>query len=104
MSDHFSRRDWMKAVGAAAAAAPAARLAEAVQSPARPTGEITDLVSTSDVHIPPRGESFMKFSFDFPEPAVAFGDHRFSFLIFTEENTYSLDRAGMRAEGDADRR
>ena len=36
----------------------------------------------ADVYIPPRGASFMKFSFDFPEPAVAFGDHRFSFLIF----------------------
>lgn len=70
---------------------------------ARPPGEISELFSTSEVFIPPRGRSFMKFSFDFPEPAVAFGDHRFSFLIFTDENTYSLDRAGMkvRREGDA---
>jgi hypothetical protein len=101
MSDQFSRRDWMKAVGAAAVAAPGVPLAEAVEAPPPPPGEITDLVSTSDVYIPPRGASFMKFSFDFPEPAVAFGGHRFSFLIFTDENTYSLDRAGMRAEGDA---
>ena len=39
----------------------------------------------------------MRFSFDFPEPAVVFGPHRFSFLIFTEENTYAMDRSLMRA-------
>ena len=44
----------------------------------------------------------MKFSFDFAEPGVVFGDHRFSFLIFTEENTYSLDRAKMVAIGSGD--
>src|SRR5207244_4341441 len=54
------------------------------------------------VFIPPRGLSFMKFSFDFPEPAVVFGNHRFGFLIFTDENTYSLDRAHMTARGDTD--
>jgi hypothetical protein len=66
------------------------------------TGQITELFSTSEVHIPPRGRSFMKFSFDFPEPSVAFSGHRFGFLIFTEENTYSLDRAGMKATGGGD--
>src|SRR6185437_15552623 len=40
-----------------------------------------------------------KFSFDFPEPAVVFGNHRFSFLVFTGENTYALDRSRMRATG-----
>ena len=55
-------------------------------------GDIVELYSTTEVFIPPRGRSFMKFSFDFPEPAVVFGDHRFGFLLFTEENTYSLDR------------
>ncbi len=44
----------------------------------------------------------MKFSFDFPEPAMVFGDHRFGFLVFTEENTYSLDRARMKASGTGD--
>src|SRR5881392_2261237 len=65
-------------------------------------GDIVELYSTSDVFIPPRGRSFMKFSFDFPEPAVVFGDHRFSFLVFTDENTYGMDRAHMSAQGTAD--
>ncbi|MBV9879491.1 MAG: hypothetical protein JO180_03300, partial [Gemmatirosa sp.] len=65
-------------------------------------GEIVDLASTSDVFIPPRGRSFMKFSFDFPEPSVVVGDHRFGFLVFTDENTYGLDRSRMRAESSGD--
>ena len=65
-------------------------------------GDIVELYSTSDVFIPPRGNSYMKFSFDFPEPAVVFGEHRFSVLLFTEENTYTLDRALMRASGNDD--
>ena len=44
----------------------------------------------------------MKFSFDFPEPSVAFGDYRFGFLVFTDENTYGLDRAKMRVDGSGD--
>jgi len=44
----------------------------------------------------------MKFSFDFPEPSVAFGDYRFGFLAFTDENTYGLDRSKLRAEGNGD--
>ena len=31
---------------------------------------VLPLTSTSEVHVPPRGRSFMKFSFDFPEPSV----------------------------------
>jgi hypothetical protein len=65
-------------------------------------GEITALSSTSEVFIPPRGRSFMKFSFDFPEPVVAFGEHRFGFLVFTSENTYGLDREKIRVEVDGD--
>ena len=65
-------------------------------------GDIVELFSTSEVFIPPKGESWMKFSFDFPEPAVVFGDHRFSFLVFTAENTYAMDRSLMRAAGNAD--
>ena len=112
VTDGLSRRDLLKSVGVAGAGtliganaqgAPPAAPIPAQPSAPLPAGEITDLVSTSDVFIPPRGRSFMKFSFDFPEPAVAFGGHRFSFLIFTEENTYSLDRATMRATGDASR-
>ena len=113
MSEGLSRRDWIVTVGAvgagalvpsdplllgATAAAPAPVRARDVYAP----GDITELSSTSEVFIPPRGRSFMKFSFDFPEPAVEFGNHRFSFLVFTEENSYNLDRAGMRAKGNAD--
>ena len=102
MSDHWSRRDWLKTVGAAGAGAlvPLDRVAAELAAPhaiaAHPqiaTGDIVELYSTSEIFIPPRGRSFMKFSFDFPEPSVAFGDYRFGFLVFTDENTYGLDRA-----------
>jgi hypothetical protein len=103
----------MKTVGSAglatamaspAPATDAGRTSSEPPQPAAPptSGEITELFSTSEVHIPPRGRSFMKFSFDFPEPSVAFGGHRFGFLVFTEENTYSLDRTGMKATGNGE--
>src|ERR1043166_6533771 len=119
MSD-FSRRDGIKPVGAAGAGAmlpisgsnaeaavPGSPVAVAGVQPLPirtlyATGDIVELYSTSDVFIPPRGRSFQKFSFDFAEPGVVFGDHRFSFLIFTEENTYSLDKAKMVAKGNDD--
>ncbi|HEX4683121.1 MAG TPA: hypothetical protein VH277_10445 [Gemmatimonadaceae bacterium] len=113
MSDSLSRRDWLKTVSAAGVGgsmlpldALAASAAASEAPPLRVTthrapGDIVELYSTSDVFIPPRGRSFMKFSFDFPEPAVVFGDHRFSFLVFTDENTYALDRARMTAAGNA---
>jgi hypothetical protein len=113
MPEPFSRRDWLKTVGAAGAAAsvPIDLLGASTSPPSaeavvaasgRVPGDIVELYSTSDVFIPPRGRSFMKFSFDFPEPGVVFGDHRFSFLIYTDENTYSLDRSRMSAQGNAD--
>src|SRR3982751_5932547 len=55
------------------------------------SAEVLPLTSTSDVFVPPRGDAYMKFSFDFPEPSVAFGGYRFGFLVFTDENTYALD-------------
>jgi hypothetical protein len=116
MDDAISRRDLLKtmAVVGASAVLPGDLLAAEPQrgvTPATPlsiqtryaTGEIVELYSTSDVFIPPRGRSFQKFSFDFPEPGVTFGDHRFSILLYTEENTYSLDRTRMKAEGNDDR-
>jgi len=118
MTEDLSRRDWIKTVGAASAGAlvpiagqstDAAAVPAATPVPAPPAvravyapGDIVELYSTSDVFIPPRGNSWMKFSFDFPEPAVVFGEHRFSVLLFTEENTYTLDRALMRANGTDD--
>jgi hypothetical protein len=114
MSDRISRRDVLKALGAAGAGAlvPGTALSGEPASapppiPAEPTprlaaGEITRLTSTSDVFVPPRGRAFMKFSFDFPEPSVAFGELRFGFLVFTAENTYGLDAERMRATVDGD--
>jgi hypothetical protein len=69
-------------------------LPQAVLTP-RTDGEMFPLNSTSEVFIPPRGRGYMKFSFDFPEPVVSFGEHRFGFLVFTAENTYALDRDKM---------
>ena len=122
MTDPISRRDWMKVAGAAgvsgllplstananeSAISPSIPAATVPSTPLPPaptlaTGEITPLTSTSEVFIPPRGRGFMKFSFDFPEPVVAFGDHRFGFLVFTAENTYGLDRSKMHVAMDGD--
>ena len=118
MSDSFSRRDWIRTVGVAGAAMPMGMgMGMGTVGPPHPPspipipipirtlhapGDIVELYSTSDVFTPARGRSYMKFSFDFAEPGVVFGDHRFSFLIFTEENTYSLDRSKMVATGSGD--
>ena len=117
MDDAVSRREWLKTigiVGAAGAVLPGELIAATGSGRPSPTieplavrtihapGEIVELYSTSDVFIPPKGRSFQKFSFDSPEPGVVFGDHRFSFLIFSEENIYSLDRAHMVATGTGD--
>ena len=116
MTEPYSRRDWIKTVGAVSAgalvpldtslgaptASPRVATAPLAVREVYAPGDIVELYSTSDVFTPPRGRSFMKFSFDFPEPAVVFGDHRFSFLLFTEENTYALDRSFMRVTGNDD--
>jgi hypothetical protein len=112
MTDRISRRDVIKGLGAVGAGgllnsinagelieerSPSEinrPLPQAVLTP-RVDGEITPLNSTSEVFIPPRGRGYMKFSFDFPEPVVSFGEHRFGFLVFTAENTYALDRDKM---------
>jgi len=116
MSDFISRRDWLKVLGLAGAStllsrdAAASPMLPALSAPAPTaplparltTGEILPLSSTSEIFIPPRGRGFQKFSFDFPEPSVAFGDYTFGFLVFTDENTYGLDRAKMKVEGNDD--
>lgn len=119
MSDSVSRRDWIKVVGAAGALVPLDAIVGTLgaATPTAPpsttpasvrvidrfaTGDIVELSSTSEVFIPPRARSFMKFSFDFPEPAVVVGDHRFGFLVFTDENTYGLDRTKMTAQATGD--
>jgi hypothetical protein len=106
MSQQMSRRAWLKTVGAAsvtpilvpdarAAFAPAPRPGPPQVAP--PAGTILPLTSTSEVFVPPRGRSFMKFSFDFPEPSVQVGPYRFGFLVFTHENAYGLDASRMSA-------
>src|SRR6185437_6681713 len=110
----ISRRDWLKTMGVVSAGALVAPDALASQSTAGEArapgaavrsyadGEIVDLASTSDVYVPARGRSWQKFSFDNPEPSVSFGGYTFGFLVFTNENTYSPARAGMRAERAGD--
>src|SRR5215472_7880934 len=110
MSNRISRRDLIKGLGAAgvgglvnsAHANPAETTTPSLAVSLRTDGEITSLSSTSEVFIPPRGRSFMKFSFDFPEPVVSFGEHRFGFLVFTAENTYAPDRDKLRATVNGD--
>src|SRR5512138_630366 len=108
----LSRRDWLKVVGAAGAAsvtAGALDTADALTATGAPNvalppraGEVLPLTSTSDVFVPPRGNAYMKFSFDFPEPSVAFGGYRFGFLVFTDENTYALDATRLSASETGD--
>ncbi len=106
MSDALSRRELLKVLGVAGAGMLAASPAEAsaqtsTPAPAAPPhpipadGEISALTSTSEVFIPPRGREYNTFSFDFPEPSVAFGGYRFGFMVYTHENAYGLDLKGM---------
>ncbi|HEY9229100.1 MAG TPA: hypothetical protein VIP11_20785 [Gemmatimonadaceae bacterium] len=98
----ISRRDWVKTMGVAGAGAIANPNLSVLARTHHAPGDIVELTSTSEIFTPPRGRGFMKFSFDFPEPSVVFGDYRFGFLVFTDENTYGMDRAKLRAEGNAD--
>ncbi|HTR21076.1 MAG TPA: hypothetical protein VMH88_09510 [Gemmatimonadales bacterium] len=97
--DPVSRRDWLKAMGAAGAGAlippaPGSPSSEPVLGVPVP---ILPLTSTTEVFIPPRGRAFNKVSFDFPEPAVEFAGFRFGFLVFTRENAYTLDTSTITA-------
>ena len=111
MSDDISRRDLLKAAGAAAAVpivgfpgrGAADRAAGLGPSAARRGGSpILPLTSTSEVFVPPRGNAFQKFSFDFPEPSVEYQGLRFAFLVFSRENAYGLSAERMTAEADGD--
>src|SRR5207249_2084282 len=108
MIDPPSRRDWLKAVGAAGAGALVPPPVNPGLAPGVSTGvsaepgvrapQILPLTSTSEVFVPPRGRAFQKFSFDFPEPSVEFAGMRFSVLVFTRENVYALDATQMTAQ------
>ena len=113
MSESISRRNLLKAAGAAAAmplVAPHVSRAGTRGSGdtpglagARPGGgPIQPLVSTSGVYVPPRGNAFQKFSFDFPEPSVAYQGLAFGFLVFSRENAYGMNGAKMTANADGD--
>ncbi len=99
MTRKISRRTVLATMGAAGAAGlanPAPSKAATVSAPVPPaTGEILPLPSTSGVLIPTPGRGFMKFSYDFPEPSVAFEGYQFGFRINTYENVYALDASKM---------
>src|SRR5256884_5088398 len=112
MIDPLSRRDWLKAVGAAGAGALVPPPVNPGLAPGVSTGvsaepgvrapQILPLTSTSDVFVPPRGRAFQKFSFDFPEPSVEFAGLRIGFLVFSRENAYGLDASRMTAAETTD--
>jgi len=107
--DKISRRDLLR-TAAAASVGPFVQPPESSPAASEPASEIppqpgavssegiVPLVSTDGVFVPPRGESFMKFSFDFPEPSVNFEGLQLSFRLYTFENTYGLDRQSMSVE------
>jgi hypothetical protein len=117
MDGKLSRRDLLKKTVAgvsSAALLPSAPWKESLLAPdetatdelanasAAESSAILPLTNASDVFIPPRGNSFFKFSFDFPEPSVTFENLQFSFRIYTFENTYSPDASLMSAAPAAD--
>ncbi|MEJ2009272.1 MAG: hypothetical protein P8Z30_14140 [Acidobacteriota bacterium] len=97
MSRKVSRRTALKTMGGAGVGLLAASPGIGASAP-----PILPLNSTSGVFIPPRGRSFMKFSFDFPEPSVRFENLLISFRLYTFENTYGRDIDRLTAEEKAD--
>ena len=108
MNPPLSRRDWMKLMGAAGAGSLIAAGAAPVPPEAMPLPggqlqpQVLPLTSTSGVFTPPRGRAFQKFSFDFPEPSVAFLGLTFGFLVFTRENAYGLDAGKTTVNQESD--
>lgn len=99
MSRRISRRTALKALGVAGAGLalplPGIDATEAAAAGRADPHPILPLTSTSGVYVPPRGRAFDKFSFDFPEPSVAFEGLSFGVLVFSRENVYGLDRERM---------
>jgi hypothetical protein len=102
MSESMSRRDLLKAAGAVAALPLVGRVGDGPAGGRAPVARILPLTSTSEVFVPPRGNAFQKFSFDFPEPSVEYEGLRFGFLVFSRENTYALSGEKMTVEADGD--
>lgn len=115
--DKLSRRELLKrtVAGVSSAALLRAVPRRETLTPAQPpdaslggaapveSAAILPLTNNSDVFVPPRGNSFFKFSFDFPEPSVAFEGLQFSFRVYTFENTYAPDASLMTVESAAGR-
>src|SRR3954452_1674076 len=96
LSDTISRRDLLKDLAATGAASALAVGAQPHPFAAAPDGAVVQRTSTDGVFIPPSGRSFQKFSFDFPEPSVAFDGFEFGFRVFTHENVYGLADGRLR--------
>jgi hypothetical protein len=92
--DDPTRRDVLKVAGVAGTAALLSeKVLSAAPAPAAPpAAPLIAHRSTTGVFIPPRGESFMSFSFDAPEPSVRFAGLDAGFAIFSRENTYRAPR------------
>src|SRR5262249_21930713 len=91
-----TRRQLLKELGVVSAGSILVRPGTAAQSaPPSPDRTILPRPSTTGVFIPPPGRSFMKFSFDFPEPSIAFDGLEFGFRVFTHENVYGLSPARL---------
>ena len=116
MDDKISRRDLLKKTVAGVSTAALFHAApwseqlaprSSVSNPALVSGSpeapaILPLTSPTDVFVPPRGNSLFKFSFDFPEPSVALENLKFSFRVYTFENTYAPDASLMIVESAHD--
>ena len=87
--DGHTRRDVLKAVGVAGAATLLSR-----EGLAEPAPAIIRHRSTTGVIVPPRGASFMKFSFDTPEPSLRFAGLDLGFTI-TAAIRQARARAGL---------
>jgi hypothetical protein len=102
----LSRRAWLKELGGRGAGAVVAgaiafdsSASQAVRSEAATrNGTVVPHTSTTGVFVPPRGRSFQKFSFDFPEPSVAFEGHEIGFRVFTHENVYGVSAPQLRVQ------
>jgi hypothetical protein len=102
MPERRTRRELLRDIGGACAGSAIAGRALALTAAAGQTGStaadgaILPRTSTTGVYLPARGRSFQKFSFDFPEPSVAFDGYEFGFRVFTHENVYGLAERQLR--------
>ncbi|UAK24766.1 hypothetical protein [Sphingomonas nostoxanthinifaciens] len=97
MTDGITRRD-LVAAGGALGLATAARGANR----ANPAG-LDLLVATDGLTIPSTGRAEMAFSYDWPEPSVAFAGFRFAFEVIGYDNRYALDPATATLTATPDR-